>query len=369
MTDQAKTGARKPRNGGAVFFCIVSLFFLILIVKNSQIAISYMKRGLRLCAATVIPSLFPFMVLSEILTASGFGERISRRIGGPLRFLLGISPAGASALLLGVFCGFPIGTKTAVTLYDRGEISKSEVERLITFCNVPSTGFLVGAVGVSLYGNKNFGIFLFLSALFSSLITGVFLRFRSLPLSHLPQRQVKRMSLRLSCFSDAIASATSSILSVCACVVFFTAVIGCLSHTLSALHLPAFGDALLFGIFEISSGTVASSALSSLSVSAAITGFCIGWSGLSVHFQILSLVRDRGISLRPYFIAKLSQGCLCAFLSWGYVVLIKPPLSPSMQATETILLTDTQIRHATVWCVLFLIALLVSRKRALFTAP
>ena len=57
------------------WFC---LFCLVLILKNTQVAMEYIHQGLRLCAKTVIPSLFPFMVISEILVSSGMGATILR---------------------------------------------------------------------------------------------------------------------------------------------------------------------------------------------------------------------------------------------------------------------------------------------------
>lgn len=367
MTAKIKTSPRRHPHvsRGALFFCIISAFSLIMILKNSQIAIAYMQTGLRLCATSVIPSLFPFMVISELLVASGFGNFFGKLLGAPIGKIFGVSGEASTALLLGTVCGFPVGAKTAISLYDRGRISKQEAERLMIFCNIPSSGFLISAVGVSLYSSHRFGVFLLVSALFSSLLTGLIARFlhprpihqgaNSAPLS-LP-------AIGVATFTSAIAAATASVLSVCACVVFFTSIIGCLAHTLGATSFSPVLEALLFSIFEISSGIGAAASVESAVTSAALCGFAVGWSGLSVHFQILSLGADRGISFTPYFASKLLQGILCAIAALLYVKYVDPCLMGSAPNSPVLSQATGTVPYMISACVLFLICLIPYCKR------
>ena len=72
-----KRRASLPTAGQAGFW-IMSTFCFILVLRNADAAVEYMGRGLSLCAKTVIPSLFPFMVISELLVSSGAGEALGR---------------------------------------------------------------------------------------------------------------------------------------------------------------------------------------------------------------------------------------------------------------------------------------------------
>ena len=116
---------RKIPSAGQAFFCIMSTFCLILILHNADVAVEYMGRGLVLCARTVIPSLFPFMVISELLVQSGAGEALGRIFSRLMRGVFGLSGAGSTAVVLGSLCGFHVGDRTAVSLLDRNRISKS----------------------------------------------------------------------------------------------------------------------------------------------------------------------------------------------------------------------------------------------------
>lgn len=369
MTDKTKTRPQKHigvKNGTA-FFCIAIIFLLCMILRNSQVAIEYMQKGLLLCATSVIPSLFPFMVISELLVACGFGEFLGKYVGKPVGKIFGIPGEAGTPLLLGAVCGFPVGAKTAIALYDRGSLSQRELERVMMFCNVPSSGFLISAVGVSLYANRRFGTFLFLAALTASVLVGLgsrllfpipketFLRSASTPRVLAPSRVIS--------FTKAISSATASVLSVCACVLFFTSLVGCLTHLLSTFSVSPLLEAMLFCLFEISSGVSAAAILESAEASAAICGFAVGWSGISVHFQILSLGCDRGISFKPYLISKFCQGLFCAAASWFYVRKIDPHLLTFTQSTAVFPQAQSRTQYVLLSCLLFLICTMLYYRR------
>ena len=315
MAEQAESNeslvsGRKRKN---IFIGIITLAAFFLVLSSSDTAIEYMKKGLRLCAATVIPSLFPFMVISELIVSSGIGLRISRAFAKPMRWLFGVGEAGAAAYLLGLVCGFPIGAKTAVSMYDRGIVSRSELERLLTFCNNPGSAFVISAVGVSLLGNKKVGIALYVCVILSSLTVGIVGKYllgykRG---SSIGNSMMIQSDFSIKMLTSAFASSALSMLTVCAYVVFFSAFVGCIGAVLSHLSLPCEVLACIFGFFELSSGVGAAAAVPDRICAVLLCALFVGWSGLSVGFQIMSVCAGRDISFKPYFIAKVAQGVIC----------------------------------------------------------
>ena len=106
--------ARRLPTPGECAFGFMSIFCLACILRNSEVAIAGMTRGLKLCVSTVIPSLFPFMVLSELIVSSGAVVPVGKLLSRPFRWLFGIRGEGSVAVLLGALCGFPVGAKSAV---------------------------------------------------------------------------------------------------------------------------------------------------------------------------------------------------------------------------------------------------------------
>lgn len=314
-----------------LIFSFMSLFSLALIIKNSDIAIKYAAEGLSLCAKSLIPSLFPFMVLSDIIMTSGSVSFIARILQKPTRLLFGVSGESGCSVILGMLCGFPVGACSALSVYDTGGISKAELEHLLCFCNSPSSAFLISAVGISLFGSQKYGIALYFITVISALLTGILrnLEFRLkrtksgvfAPLTSDFKNNNSSVvgKFTTSNFTEAVSSSAFSLIKISAFVIFFTVFIGTLSSALSRLNISPEANALIFGFFEMTSGVARSSTVFPTEQGAILAAFCAGWSGLSVHFQIMSICAHRDISFKPYFKAKLFQGFLCALLMKSYL--------------------------------------------------
>lgn len=301
---------------GQICFGLFAIFSLLLILRNTSIAIEYMNRGLLLCAKTVIPSLFPFMVLSELIVSGGIGRTLLKRISKPFCKLFRISADGCCAVLLGMLCGFPIGARCATIAYTSGRITREEAERILCFSNNPSSAFLISAVGGSLWGNQKFGVALYVSVLSASILTGILMGMtakKPLPETEQTQPTVPVLSSP-TLFCNAVKSALMSMLLVCAYVVFFSALVGTFNFMPGMQKLPAFVQSFLFCLFELSSGMSQAASLASPFPAALLCAFAAGWSGLSVHCQILSVCDQKGLSLRPYAFAKLFQAILTPLL-------------------------------------------------------
>ena len=321
MTEAGKRVQKK--NVGRAAFCLMTLFLLVLLLKNSTVAAKAITAGLRLCVGTLIPSLFPLMVASELLVESGIVERVGRLLHRPFRAVFGLRGDAACAVLLGFICGFPVGTKCAVSLYRRGALGEKEFCRVLAFSNQPSSAFLVYTVGGAMFGKLRFGLCLYLATLLSATAVQLVLRERKKDTS---QKSVSDQApTALPSFPDALAKAVSgsalSLLSICAFVVFFSAIVESLAYLATGISLSSPATALLFSLFELTGG-VSHAALCATKIAPILCALAVGWGGLSVHFQLFHLVGDTPFSLASYFFTKLAQGILnvpIVLLLWRWV--------------------------------------------------
>ncbi len=304
------------KNKKRAVFGVIFLAAFAVVLISSDVAIEYMKKGLSLCARVVVPSLFPFAVISELLVASGVGFTVSSPLSKPMKNLFGVSEAGACVFLLGALCGFPIGARSAALMYDRGEISTSEFTRLMTFCNNPGSAFVISAVGVSLLGDSRLGVLIYACVILSALIVGFIGRFFFRKHEKIPERSRSiaptANEVGVEVFTRAISSSATSMLTVCAYVAFFSALVGCVGHFLTNLGISQTASAFIFGLLEISGGVGAMAGLDDPLLAAVGCAAVVGWSGISVHCQIMSMCAGRGVSFKPYFIAKAAQSIICA---------------------------------------------------------
>ncbi len=301
---------RLPRATATFVLCSVLLF---LFLRDSDVCFSEMKRGLSICAGVLIPTLFPYMIISEILVRAGLGYHLGKVLEKPMSRIFGISGSGAGALALGIVCGFPIGAKTAAALYARGELSREDCERLLAFCNYPSVPFVVFAVGKNLLGNAALGLFIYVLNVSVGLTVGA-AGGRKHAVGFHPTLQKERESQPFfRAFTESVVSAASSVISVCALVTFFTCAVGCLSAFDLINNAPIL-KALLFSFFELTSGAAACAALPSRQLAAVLTAAAVGWSGISVLMQIYSsCVTEKGEpSLFPYLRSRVLSSVICA---------------------------------------------------------
>lgn len=325
MTKGEKSQASKARlSRGQTLFCIMSAVAMLITFKLSDVAIEAMSEGMRLCVNTVIPALFPFMVFSELFVASGAAQAVGRYLGAPLARIFDISREGAVALLLGFLCGFPIGSKSAVGLYERGRISRGELEHILTFCNNPSSAFLISAVGVSLFGSRELGLVFYAAHIISACVVGLASR------AYFSKKKKKSEYYRgegaeknrcesfTSALTGAVSSSAGSMLLICAFVVFFSAVVGYLRFFAERAAMPEWAMALTFGFFEMTGGVSAAAELP-LSAAIPLAAALTGWSGLSVAFQFIGLCKEHRVSLRPYFFSKIASAAINSILVWSFM--------------------------------------------------
>ncbi len=292
------------------------IFVAVLFFKNASAAAQWITRGLSLCASKLIPSLFPFMVLSSLVVDSGAGAGFFKLLARPVHFLFGIGEDAVSPLILGWVCGFPVGAKCACELLKQEKITKREYNTLLCICATPSPAFLIGTVGAGMLGNTKVGTALYFISIGASSLIGIFLNVlygKAPRKKNPPRRQVLAPNFSVS-FTRAVRDAAIGMLNICAFVVFFSAFLGVLEGMLVTLGASAVLTSVIFGFFELTSG------LAQISRGAApslvLCAMTVGWSGLSVHFQTISICAGAKCSFMPYFISQFAKALLCTLISF-----------------------------------------------------
>lgn len=295
-------------------------------------AVQAASDGLTLCLNVIIPSLFPFFVISTLAVDLGLAAKIGRLIEPLMRRLFNVSGACAAAFVLGFVGGYPVGARTAISLYERGECSRREAERLLSFCNNSGPAFILGVVGTGVFSDNRVGLLLYLVHGLASVLCGIcFRRWRGG--SDVTRPRIRQSSTArpgfAAAFTGGVKSSFASTINICGFVIFFTVLIKMLF--ISGV-LPALADGLAFvlsplgldgdmarrlltGVIELSSGVWSlSGAAESLSAGAAMAAFMLGWAGISVHCQTLSFLCDSGLSAKTYIIGKFMHGVFSAIL-------------------------------------------------------
>lgn len=117
---------------------LYTLFFLLLIaliLTNSQKSLYYALNGLDLWFTKMIPSLFPFMILSGIMIRLQLTEGFVSVLYPVLFPLWRVRKNVVYAMFMGFLCGFPMGARVTCDLLKRDMITEREAHFLLAFCN------------------------------------------------------------------------------------------------------------------------------------------------------------------------------------------------------------------------------------------
>lgn len=295
----------------------------VLITAGGNRSVEYARQSLDICLDVIIPSLFPFFVCSGLLVYSGFCGTLSIVFRPIMKPLFNVGGAGAGAFVLGIVSGYPLGALTACRLYEGNYLSKTEAERLMSFCNNSGPLFILGAVGVSLYSSPALGALLYGAHILACITVGILFRFYKMREYNAYDAPVTTVDMNKGeIFSAVISSSVNSILIICGTVIFFGTV------TVLALDLiPAEGmlRAFLAGLCEFVTGTNAiSQTQATLWEKLVASAFIIGFAGLSVHMQVLGVTAKYGLSLKPYIFGKLLHGTFSALYIWLFLHFFNP---------------------------------------------
>ena len=279
------------------------------------------RNGLQFCGEILIPSIFPFMVLSSFVVKSGLSGRMGRALSPITQTLFHLPGSTGATILIGMIGGYPSGARGVKALIERGEISEKQGARMLCFAVGAGPAFVISAVGGGLLHSGRAGVLLFLSQITAALLIGI--------LAGLPYRKEKNVcqappkKAATSDFSTALVYSTSDsaagMLSMCAFVILFSALISILQESGAgeALTLlltrcgvpPAAAQSLLYILLEVTGGC---SEAARAGASPALISFALGWAGVCVHFQIAASLHSFHFSRAKFTLFRLAHGLLAA---------------------------------------------------------
>lgn len=282
--------------------CITAMGILLAYSGEVRLGI---YNGLLFSFTTVIPTLFPFFVLSELLTVcfdveqGGIGASLFRRC-------FGVNGEGIKAFVLGSVCGFPVGARISAELYDKKIINKDEMQSLVGFTNNPSLAFVISGVGGGILKDIKGGILLYISLVFSAILTGMIYKCKR------PNTEIVGQKPRQSYnFATSIKNAGLNSITVASCIALFSGILG-ISSVIIKSEPVTIGLSILL---ELSNSVkqIAASEILGEGVKRILIAASLGFSGFSVHLQAFSFL-PKDFSYMKYLLSKATQGILCALV-------------------------------------------------------
>ncbi len=305
-------------NIAITFSITISIFYLMMFPKSSMDSIS---SGVNLFVNAIFPTLFPFLILTNMLMNYNGINIFGKLFGNIISKPLGISKNSIFPLIVSFICGYPLGTKYLNDVHKKNLITDFEFQRMMNIASNTSPLFLIGSVGSSMLGNKNYGYILLIANYFSCVLMCFIIPNKNKFKISLSENKVSNKKN----FGDVLKSSLENAIKTCAIVgsfiIFFSLVKEIFTNNIYTKILfdkiPIL-KSIFIGLFEITNGVnlIISSNIS-ISITLSIISFLCSFSGACIILQCYSFVHDnKAFNLKKYIFYKLVQGIISFLITF-----------------------------------------------------
>ena len=292
--------------------CLFTIILAFVLLASSEIASKIVLSSIKLCGTKLIPNIFPFLVISGILTHLGLPELLGRYLKKPMNKLFGVGGVCAAAVITGLICGYPTGAQALYTTKTKGLCTDDDCEKALLISSFASPAFVIGGIGVSLLESERKGFLIWIFHVLATFLVGLLINKISNK-SYIKDdfySPIKQKGV-LSSVSVSIKESAGAIISICGSVIFFSVITG---YIVSLNFVPDYLKCIFASFIEITSGAEITRGLLSNEQAYILISAAVGWSGMSVISQI-SLVTENKIKLRKFVFGKALVSILTALLA------------------------------------------------------
>ena len=292
---------------------IFSILVLIFILIFPDVARDGIVRGLLICTNIIIPSLFPFMVCISVISKCNLSLKF-KLLDNIVNFLFGQNCVIFLTFVLSLIGGYPIGAKLINELITEKSIDQKSANIMLSYCVNAGPAFIISAIGCGVFNSQKTGIILYVAHVISSLFIAIISRF-SLKKSCLYNNNIIKISNK-NIFVSSIYDATKNIINICSFVIFFSCINSCVEYVLNIVPIINYVSPLL----EITSSI-------SKHKNVYLTSFLLGFSGISVWFQIFAISSNIKIKYFRFILCRILHGTFSLLLTKIFLFVFKIKIS------------------------------------------
>ncbi|WP_040211668.1 sporulation integral membrane protein YlbJ [Clostridium polynesiense] len=314
-----------------IFYCIVFTMIIVYLLLYPKVSIESATSGLKLFMGSIFPTLFPFLVVCNMLICYDGINLYSKTVGPILCIPLRLSKQCSLALTISILCGYPLGAKYSTILYDEGYISSEEYVRLLNIATNTSPLFIIGSVATVMFGNTYLGYLLLVANYLSCFIMSIILSPSKSTIKISIAKNKNNVNLGFA-MKQSLEDATKTCISVAGFVILFSVIIPIIKNNYLYIYFTNelsqilkldknLLNSLLLGMLEITNGCyLLSKAEINLVVKLSLASFLCSFSGFSILAQVHSFCYKHScFKFFRYLYRKMLQGII-SFIITFFVV-------------------------------------------------
>ncbi len=296
---------------------IIIIFLLVmmsLILLYPETSIETVLSGTSIFIKNVFPSLFPFFIITDLLSEYNFIKIITNHT----RFLnkiLKINKNSSYALIFSMISGFPSGAKLTKELLDKNLISLEEAQNLIRFTHFSNPIFIIGTVGSILLKNGNLALIILVSHFLGNFVMAILINERTKELRGIETEENHKSFITV--LNNSITKTFNTLMLLLGIIITFLLIVSFINKLFNPnIYLKI----IINGILEMTSGiTLVSHSPFNLVTKGLIITIFLSFGGLSIHLQVMSILEDTKIEYKSFFKARILHSIISAII---YLVII-----------------------------------------------
>lgn len=295
----------------------ITIYLLIFtLLTNSNVCISSISTSTNIFLTKLLPALFPYILLTEILINLNISENITYGFSKVLCILFRLPQCTAPTIFMSYFLGYPNAAKYLTRLYEEKKIDYHTCKKIASFTNNANPAYMIGTLGIAMFHNVTIGIILLISHFLASILIGITYTSNK---TIIQQNIVNSNSFKEISFSfEILLKSLFNTIKTLSIIWGFTVIFSLLPILLfKKLSLPTHIYGLIVGIFELSNGIyiILNSNLD-FTIMLCLISFILSFSSLMVIMQIYSYIYKTNIKLSYIVKYKLLQGIVSAIITY-----------------------------------------------------
>lgn len=314
----------KPKYFNILLSFLITIFICFLLFNSEIISIT-VKQNVETYLYNLLPAIFPFIFLTNILIESGIAYNLSYGLSKIVAKLFKIPKISCPAIIMGLLLGYPNAATYLSTLYSQGKINSKTVSKLLAYTTNANPAFIISTIGIGFYANIQIGIILLLSHFLSAIILGIYLR--NVNINIIQQKVQNSYTLNKKIDSNIFNTITISIfktLKTLGIIFCFTVIFAIISSLIcNILDLDNITTSIITAIFELTNGmkTISHTNLA-INTKVILSSFFLSFGSLMIIYQIYAVVHKCNISLFKFILYKIFHGILSAITSYILLMVI-----------------------------------------------
>ena len=277
--------------------------------------------SLNIWVNNLIPALFPFFIISDILINYNVIDYIPKIIKKICKYIFNISDSMLTIFFLSMISGFPSNARNTRTLYDQGKISVEEANHILIFTHFANPVFILMTIGTFFLHNERIGIILLIIHYISNFILGFCFRNKYFN-NKINTSNGNNIDKDFgTIFINSIKRAIDTILLICGILVVFLLLS---TIVVDIINVNQYHTMIIKGLFEITIGIEELSKLNiPLSSKLIVSSMILAFGGISVHVQVISQIVNTKIRYVYFFIGRMYQLIISGVLAYILCIIFK----------------------------------------------